>query len=68
MPGQHAGAALPDDAERALAANPTKRKHKHVRVTTQAPKGSDSSPTAEPRRAKRGENDARLRADKPPHY
>ena len=68
MPGQHAGDALPDDAERALAARPSKRKHKHLRVTTQAPKGSDPSPTAEPRRAKRGENDAQLRADKPPHY
>lgn len=68
MPGQHAGEALPEDAERALAARPSKRKRKHLRVTTDAPQGSDPSPTPEPRRAKRGENDAQLKADKPPHY
>jgi len=43
------------------------------RVTTTAPPGSDPAParaplTAEPERHGSGENDDRLRADKPPHY
>lgn len=43
------------------------------RVTTAPPPGSDPAParaplTAEPERHGAGENDDRLRADKPPHY
>ncbi|WP_130484765.1 hypothetical protein [Microcella putealis] len=43
------------------------------RVTTTPPPGSDPAParaplTSEPERHGAGENDDRLRADKPPHY
>lgn len=67
MTGAHVGDALPEDQEKALAARPS-RKHKHLRVTTEAPAGSDPTPAPEPPRGSSTENDARLRADKPPHY
>lgn len=38
------------------------------RARTPAPPGSDPHPAAEPERHDTTENDARLRADKPPHY
>jgi hypothetical protein len=66
MPGGHAGEALPEEVERAL--RPSRRKHKHVRVTTEPPAGSDPSPAPEPARGSGRDNDARLKAEKPPHY
>lgn len=38
------------------------------RVTTQPVPGSDPSPAPEPPRHDRGENDARLLGDRPPHW
>lgn len=38
------------------------------RVTTDPVPGSDPSPAPEPERHAAGENDARLRADVPPHW
>jgi hypothetical protein len=66
--GGHAGEPLPEDVEEALAKKQGRRKHKHVRVTTDPPLGSDPTPAPEPPRGSSTENDARLRADKPPHY
>jgi hypothetical protein len=37
-------------------------------VTTPPPPGSDPEPVEEPEQHPEGENDARLRDDKPPHY
>jgi hypothetical protein len=37
-------------------------------VTTEPVPGSDPSPPKEPKRHAEGENDERLRADKPPHW
>ncbi len=68
MSGEHAGEPLPEDVEQALAAKPGRKKHKHVRVTTAPPAGSDPNPTPEPPRGTGTENDARLKADKPPHW
>ena len=68
MTGDHAGQPLPDDVEKALAEKTGRRKHKHVRVTTDAPAGSDPTPAPEPSRGTGTENDARLKADKPPHW
>jgi hypothetical protein len=68
MTGDHAGAPLPEHVERALAQQPDTRKNKHVRVTTEAPAGSDPTPAPEPSRSSGTENDARLKADKPPHW
>lgn len=44
------------------------RKRTHRRVRTQPVAGSDPRPQPEPRRHAENENDARLRADKPPHW
>jgi len=66
MSGAHAGSPLSDDEEKALAVR--KGRRKHVRVTTAAPAGSDPNPTPEPTRGSGTENDARLKADKPPHW
>ncbi|TPW75600.1 hypothetical protein [Schumannella soli] len=38
------------------------------RVTTAPPAGSDPHPAPEPPRGSGTENDARMRAEKPPHY
>jgi hypothetical protein len=38
------------------------------RVTTKPPEGSDPTPQQEPDRHAEGENDARMRQEKPPHY
>jgi hypothetical protein len=43
-------------------------RRKHRRVTTPPPPGSDPTPLEEPDRHAEGENDQRLREDKPPHY
>jgi len=67
MTGDHAGQPLPEEVEQALAAQPTRR-HKHVRVTTEPPAGSDPNPAPEAPRGSGTENDARLKADKPPHW
>ncbi|MEO6504724.1 MAG: hypothetical protein ABIW36_08690 [Terrimesophilobacter sp.] len=40
----------------------------HRRVQTTPVPGSDPRPQKEPRRHAENENDARLRADKPPHW
>lgn len=68
MSGEHAGEPLSEDAEKALAKKAGRRKHKHVRVTTPPPAGSDPNPAPEPPRGTGTENDARLKADKPPHW
>jgi hypothetical protein len=38
------------------------------RVTTDSPPGTDPNPASEPDRHELTENDARLKAEKPPHY
>jgi hypothetical protein len=38
------------------------------RVTTDPPPGTDPNPASEPDRHELTENDARLKAEKPPHY
>ena len=68
MTGDHAGEPLSDRAEKALAKKDGRRPHKHVRVTTEAPAGSDPTPAPEPSRGTGTENDARLRDDVPPHW
>ena len=68
MSGMHAGEPLPEDVEKELAKKRGRKKRKHVRVTTEPPVGSDPNPAPEPPRGSSTENDARLRADKPPHY
>lgn len=45
---------------------PPRRRHR--RVSTEPPAGSDPTPVEEPDRHDEGENDARMREDKPPHY
>lgn len=47
---------------------PAPRARVRRRVRTEAPAGSDPSPAREPERHDAGENDERLRADKPPHW
>jgi len=47
---------------------PEPRRRRRRRVSTPPPPGSDPEPLEEPDRHAEGENDARLRADKPPHY
>ncbi|WP_346232239.1 hypothetical protein [Parafrigoribacterium mesophilum] len=44
------------------------RRRPHRRVQTAPVPGSDPRPPQEPRRHAENENDARLRADKPPHW
>jgi hypothetical protein len=44
------------------------RRRKHRRVTTKAVPGTDPEPQKEPPRHEGGENDERLRQDKPPHW
>jgi len=48
-------------------AAPTVRR-KGRRVTTEPVAGTDPTPTPEPSRSSGTENDARLKADKPPHW
>ena len=45
-----------------------KRVSKGRRVTTNPPPGSDPTPAPEPPPHPKGENDERMRGDKPPHY
>lgn len=54
------------DVESASA--PARRPRQRRRATTPPPPGSDPSPIAEPQRHRLDENDARLTAEKPPHY
>jgi hypothetical protein len=54
-----------DDDEQPSPAAPRKRAR---RVTTPPPPGTDPSPQSEPDRHAEGENDDRMRLDKPPHY
>jgi len=44
------------------------RKPPRRRATTAPPAGSDPHPAPEPERHAETDNDARLRAEKPPHY
>jgi hypothetical protein len=44
------------------------RVRKHARVTTAAVDGADPHPAPEAPRSSGTENDARLKADKPPHW
>lgn len=48
------------------ASVPPRRRRR--RVTTEPPPGSDPTPVEEPDQHPEGENDTRLRDDKPPHY
>ena len=68
MSGEHVGEPLPDEVEIALGNVPGNGRHRGRRVTTQPPEGSDPTPAPEPSRSSGTENDARLRADKPPHW
>jgi hypothetical protein len=54
------------DAEHPDGEEPRRRKHR--RVTTKAVPGTDPEPQKEPPRHEGGENDERLRQDKPPHW
>jgi hypothetical protein len=65
---KHAGKPLSDRAEKARAAAEEPHEHKHVRVTTEPVEGSDPTPAPKASRAPRTDNDARLKAEKPPHY
>ena len=65
--GRHAGKPPTERAEKALAANEQTHEHKHVRVTTEPAAGSDPKPARSARTVKK-DNDARLKAEKPPHY
>jgi hypothetical protein len=47
---------------------PVPPRRRRRRVTTPPPPGSDPTPAEEPDQHPEGENDARLRDDKPPHY
>ena len=47
---------------------PSARARRRRRVTTDAPPGTDPTPSSEPPRHALDENDQRLREDKPPHY
>ena len=67
MSGVHAGEPPPEDVEKELAKKRGRKKRKHVRVMTEPPVGSDPAPAVAPRTTNKA-NDARLRADKPPHY
>ena len=60
-----ADAAAPTVAGADAAAKP---RAKRRRVTTAPPPGSDPTPQPEEPRGSGTENDARLRADKPPHW
>jgi hypothetical protein len=64
--GEHAGEPLSQDEE--LSQEPGREKHKHNRVTTPAPEGSDPAPAPEPARSSGDENDERLKGDVPPHW
>jgi hypothetical protein len=56
-------------SEEAEGAGPGDRRVKrHRRVRTDPVPGSDPEPQPEPPRHSSGENDERLRADKPPHW
>ncbi len=63
-PGEAFLRADDDPARVELPAAPPRRR----RVTTPPPPGSDPAPASEPSRHARGENDARMRGDVPPHY
>jgi hypothetical protein len=70
--GRHGGEPLPDEVEREIALaefeSAQRRRTKHARVRTEPVEGSDPFPTPEPPRSTGQENDARLTADKPPHW
>ena len=51
-----------------MAESETPKRPKRRRVTTEPPAGSDPNPQPEPPRSSGTENDARLKADKPPHW
>ncbi|MGV8885336.1 MAG: hypothetical protein ACOH1T_07065 [Microbacteriaceae bacterium] len=73
--GRHASSADPDrsslpahSASDADATTHATSRRKHARITTAAAPGSDPNPAPEPPRSSGTENDARLKADKPPHW
>jgi hypothetical protein len=59
---------LPDTDPSPVPESPVPRRRRHRRVRTEPPPGSDPHPLEEPDRHAEGENDARMREDKPPHY
>jgi len=71
MPESHDDAGVPEaagrgsDVDDASTSSPRRRGR---RVTTPPPAGSDPTPAPEPPRHSSTENDARMRAEKPPHY
>jgi hypothetical protein len=62
--------SAPEESEpRSLRSAPKERVTKgRRRAQTNPPPGSDPAPAPEPKRHSKGENDDRLRGDKPPHY
>jgi hypothetical protein len=61
----------PEDArpDSGAAPEPVAPRARHRRrVTTDPPLGTDLTPAPEPPKHVRGENDERMRMDKPPHY
>jgi len=64
-PGRERGISPDEGAPRDPGPPSTPRRR---RARTEPPPGSDPHPAPEPDRHDTRENDARLRADKPPHY
>jgi hypothetical protein len=58
----------PADPDVAEGDEPPRRPKHRKRVTTEAPPGTDPTPSSERPRHALDENDQRLREDKPPHY
>jgi len=67
-PEPEEGASSGPGGTGALSSTPKERATKGRRVKTDPPPGSDPNPAAEPERHAKGENDERMRGDKPPHY
>lgn len=65
--GQGASVERSRDQVEQSDAPPTPRRPNR-RVTTPPPPGTDPNPVPEPPRSTGSENDARLKADKPPHW
>lgn len=63
---QESAAGIRSDEAEGAGSGETRRRRRRVR--TDAVPGSDPNPQPEPPRHSAGENDDRLRADKPPHW
>jgi hypothetical protein len=66
----HSEPSLPEQGmpDRTPAGPVQRSPRRSRRVTTDPPPGTDPNPASEPDRHELTENDARLKAEKPPHY